>query len=57
MEKELDLLFGVVCPGCGKLITVLVRGKPSEATAQVRHGGSICKPAPLRTPVARDSKK
>ncbi len=50
MAKELDLLFGAVCPDCGKLITIVVRGKPSEATAQVRHGTSICKPAPLRSP-------
>lgn len=48
--KELDLLFGAVCPDCGKLITVLVRGKPDEATAIVRHGTSICKPAPIREP-------
>jgi hypothetical protein len=49
--KELDLLFGAVCPDCGKLITVLVRGKPDEATAIVRYGMSICAPAPIREPV------
>lgn len=46
--KELDLLFGAICPDCGKLITVVVRGKPSEATAIIRHGGKPCAPAPPR---------
>ena len=40
--KELDLLFGAICPDCGKLITVVVRGTPSDATATVRHGMSLC---------------
>ena len=49
MTKELDLLFGVICPDCHKLITVYVRGTPRDATAKVIHGGKVCEPAPLRT--------
>lgn len=47
---ELNLLFGAICPDCGKLITIVVKGKPNEATAVVRHGMSLCKPAPPRSP-------
>ena len=45
--KDLDLLFGFICPECFKVITVHVAGKPGEEVAVARHGGVVCAPAPL----------
>jgi hypothetical protein len=47
-KKQLDLLFGVLCPDNYKLITIHVTGTEGNEVAQVRYDGKICPPAPTK---------
>lgn len=46
-KKQLDLLFGVTCADCHKLITIHVTGTKNNETAHVRHDKKDCEPAPF----------
>ncbi len=47
-KRQLDLLFGAICPDCHKLITVHVIGTKGNETATIRHNEKVCTPAPFR---------
>lgn len=46
-KRQLDLLFGAICPDCHKLITVHVTGTKDNEVAMIRHNEKPCNPAPF----------
>lgn len=47
-KRQLDLLFGVLCPDNYKLITIHITGTKGQEVATVRYDGKSCQPAPIR---------
>ena len=46
-KRQLNLLFGAICPDCHKLITVHVTGTKVNEMAHIRHNEKNCEPAPF----------
>lgn len=47
-KRQLDLLFGVLCPDNFKLITIHITGTKGHEVATVRYDSKPCQPAPFR---------